>query len=319
VINFNFNGPIIHNAAYHLLVAQQGLENNGWGSPIEPYLPPSVRTDEEGFTQGSTESHLTVWEGAGNGVRHIHLRSANLRRLGDVGLEPGDKAFKDQQAVGAAENLLAGALGMGHQAGHVAGLVADAGDVAQGTVGVGLVGWFASGVDILPEDLTAGLEFFQGGVVAEITALAVGNGKAQEFAFGNFAGERAVVRGGLEENVLATKLQGAVADQGAGQETGFAQDLKSIADAQHRAALRGKGLHGLHDGAETGNRAGAQIIAVAEAAGNDHGVKAGQGILLVPEQPDGMAEHVLDDMEGVLIAIGGGELQDGEVHASISR
>ena len=28
----------------------------------------------------------------------------------------------------------------------------------------------------------------------------------------------------------------------------------------------------------------------------------------------GMAEDVLDDMEGVLVAIGGGELQDGEVH-----
>ena len=30
------------------------------------------------------------------------------------------------------------------------------------------------------------LEFFQGGVVGEITALAVGNGKPQEFALGNF-------------------------------------------------------------------------------------------------------------------------------------
>ena len=55
-------------------------------------------------------------------------------------------------------NGLAGALGVGHQAGHVARFVAYAGDVLQGTVGVGLVGRFAVGVDVLPEDLMAGLE-----------------------------------------------------------------------------------------------------------------------------------------------------------------
>ena len=80
-------------------------------------------------------------------------------------------------------------------------------------------------------------------------------GSRRSLPWGILFGERAVVRGGLEENVLATELQGAVADQGAGQQAGFAQDLKSIADAQHRAALRGKGLHRLHDGAEARNRA----------------------------------------------------------------
>ena len=72
---------------------------------------------------------------------------------------------------------------MRHETGHVAGFVADTGDVPQRTVGViGLIER-AGGVAILPENLAVALEFFQRGFVGKIAALAVGDGEAKNLAF----------------------------------------------------------------------------------------------------------------------------------------
>ena len=73
-----------------------------------------------------------------------------------------EEAFEDEAAVGAAKDGFAGALGVRHEAGDVAGGVADAGNVAEGTVGVALLGGFALGIDVLPEDLAVGFELGEG-------------------------------------------------------------------------------------------------------------------------------------------------------------
>ena len=73
-------------------------------------------------------------------------------------------------------------------------------------------------------------------------------------------------------------------------------------------------FHGLHHGAETCDGTAAQIIPVAETAGHDDGVGVAQRRFLVPEQTRGVAEDVAQRVDGVLIAVGGGELEDGEVH-----
>src|SRR5689334_8564321 len=108
--------------------------------------------------------------------------------------------------------------------------------------------------------------------------------------------------------MLATKLQGAIANEGSGQHAGFAQNLKPIADAQHKASIGCKFLDGLHDRAETGNRAGAEIIAVAEPARNDDGVGIAQRSFLVPEQTRRVTEDIAQDMDAILVAIRSGEL-----------
>ena len=64
--------------------------------------------------------------------------------------------------------------------------------------------------------------------------------------------------------MFATELQRAVADERAGEQAGLAQNLEAIADAEDKPAVGGEGLHGLHDGAEARNRAGAQVIPVTE-------------------------------------------------------
>ena len=65
-----------------------------------------------------------------------------------------------------------------------------------------------------------------------------------------------------------------IAQQRAGEQAGFHQNLEAVADAEHEAAVGGELLHRAHDGREAGDGAAAQVIAVGEAAGEDDGVEA---------------------------------------------
>src|SRR5208283_740193 len=63
----------------------------------------------------------------------------------------------------------------------------------------------------------------------------------------------------------------------------LAQDLETVTDAEHRQPrLRGGRDPGHHRG-EPRDRAAAQVVAVGKAAGQDHGVRAAQVTLGVPE------------------------------------
>jgi len=196
---------------------------------------------------------------------------------------------------------------MRHQAGHVALFIADAGDVLQRAVGIRRVGQVSVRVAVLPQNLVVGLELRERFFVGKIAAFAVGDGHAEDFSRRNLAGERRVVRGGLEENVFAVELQVAVADERAGQQAGFGEHLKAVADADDEAAVVGELFHGLHDGAEARDRAAAQVITVAETAGHNDAVGVAERGFLVPEQPRGMAEQA-DGVDGVLVAVAGGKL-----------
>ena len=121
------------------------------------------------------------------------------------------------------------------------------------------------------------------------------------------------VRDGLEKNVFAMELQIAVADERAGQQAGLGQHLETVANPQHQPAVVGKLFHRLHHGAEPRDGAATQIIAVAEAARHDDGIGVAEGIFLVPDVARGMAEQP-DGVNGVLVAVAGGELKDNEIH-----
>ena len=236
----------------------------------------------------------------------FHLISSRRHGNGFV-FERGKDAFENPFAVVAAEQRFAGAFGMRHQAGHVALFIADAGDVQQRAVRIRGVGQVAVLVAVLPKDLVVGLELRERFFVGKIAAFAVSDGHAENFSRRNLAGERRIVRGGLEENVFAVELQIAIADERAGQQAGFGEDLKAVADTEDEAAVVGELLHGLHHGAEPRDRAAAQIIAVAEAAGHDDAVGVAERGVLVPDEPRGMAEQA-DGVDGVLVAVAGGKL-----------
>ena len=88
------------------------------------------------------------------------------------------------------------------------------------------------------------------------------------------------------------ELQAAVAQHRAGQQPGLEQHLEAVADAEHRAAALGERLHRAHDRREARHGAGPQVVAVREAAGQNHDVGALQVGVLVPDVLGLLAEHV---------------------------
>ena len=82
-------------------------------------------------------------------------------------------------------------------------------------------------------------------------------------------GKGTVRRFDAHVNVFADEVQVAVADQRTRQQSGFAENLKTVADAEHKAAAVGKLLDRVHHRRKARERAGAQIVAVRKTAGKD--------------------------------------------------
>src|SRR5262245_16266888 len=103
------------------------------------------------------------------------------------------------------------------------------------------------------------------------------------------------------------ELQITIADEGTGQHSRLRQYLKSIADAEDKAAVVGKLLHGLHDGAEPRDRATAQVVAIAETTGHNHTVGFAKRGILVPDESCRVTE-MAQRVDGILVAVAGGKL-----------
>jgi hypothetical protein len=165
--------------------------------------------------------------------------------------------------------------------------------------------------------LVVGVKFRESFLVGEIATFAMSNRNAQKFVSRDLAGERGVTRDGLEENMLTTKLEGAVADQRAGEQAGFTQDLKPVAYAKHKPTIGREGLNRFHYRTEPGDGAGPQIIAITEAARDDYGIGSSQGVVFVPNQPSGVPHDIAQDMNRILVTVRGWKLEDGEVHFTL--
>jgi hypothetical protein len=74
----------------------------------------------------------------------------------------------------------------------------------------------------------------------------------------------------------------------------------------------------VHDGREAGDGAGAQVVAVREAAGKNDRVGAFEAGVLVPDQLSVLAQHVLGGVIRIVVAIRSGKDDDREFHAVTS-
>src|SRR3989338_8600227 len=177
---------------------------------------------------------------------------------------------------------------MRHEAEHVAGFVADAGDVAGRAVWV---------IHVAQEHLFVRLEFVERPLIGVVVALAVRDGDTQPFA-------RALEP---QVHVPADEFERAVAHQSARQEPRLAEDLEAVADADDSLAGGRVLLHGIHDGREARDGAGPQVVAVAETARQDDAVHPFEIALLVPDGLGGLFEDYLKDVLAVVVAVGPGE------------
>ena len=106
-----------------------------------------------------------------------------------------DEAFEDEAAGGFVQGGFGGAFGVGHHAGNIAAVIANAGDMANGSIRVGVVGGVTVGIGILKKDLIVGLLFLKRFCRTKIIAFTVGNGDSQQLTLGDAGRERGIMRG----------------------------------------------------------------------------------------------------------------------------
>ena len=192
---------------------------------------------------------------------------------------------------------------MGHEAEDISGFVADAGDVFAGAVGVCGIGGLTLGVAVADEDLVVRVERGEGGVIGKVAAFPVGDGDIEDLAFGGGAGESGIGRFHADALVFADEVETFVANEGTGEESALAEDLKAVADAKDGATGCGETFHRLHDRRKAGDGSAAEVVAVGKAPGNDDGVEAGERGILVPDEVGGGAGKVVESENAVLVAV----------------
>src|SRR3984885_1844228 len=195
---------------------------------------------------------------------------------------------------------------MGHQAEDIPGLVAHAGDVTQRPVRI-------LARRVAEQDLARGLEAVELGVGRVEAPGHVLDRDREALAGLARPGERADRADHVELDLAKDELQREVGQQRTGQELRLAQDLEAVADPEHEPALARERLDLGHHRGKACDRPRAQVVAVGEAARDDHRIDPLEVVIGVPQ------EHGFADarrcLEGIDVVAGAGEADDPELHA----
>src|SRR5213593_4008318 len=199
---------------------------------------------------------------------------------------------------------------MRHHPEDVAGGVRNPPDVVERAIGVGLRRDRAVFRAVAEDDLVLGFQSRERRLVSIVVAFAVGYREGQYLTWFAAAGEGRHCVLDANMNVLTDKGKGTVAQHGARQQSRFQQDLKAIADTEDESSGFGKADDRRHHGREPGDRAGAEIVPVGEAAGNDDRIYLRQRGCLVPDEVSLDAQDLRHGLMTVAIAIGPREDED---------
>ena len=162
---------------------------------------------------------------------------------------------------------------MRHESGDVASRIHDSGDRPERAVrvrGVVRTGRPTRRVHVAKQDLAVALKLLERRVVRVEAALAVRDRHAQRSTGVHCVREGCVqpLRG--DRDLPADEPHRRVAQEGAGHEASFGQDLETVADAEDETARRRESADRPHDRAESRDDAGTDIVTVGEPAGQDH-------------------------------------------------
>src|SRR5439155_11630363 len=122
----------------------------------------------------------------------------------------------------------------------VAGLVAEPGDGGGGPVRVGLIGHDTRCRRVAKDNLSLPFEPIDHVGSGKVVPFAVRNRDPEHLPFPASTGERRVNLLDTNMHVLTPELETAVPEHRPWQQSGFEQDLKTVADARDRAARGGK-------------------------------------------------------------------------------
>ena len=165
------------------------------------------------------------------------------------------------QAVGRAGQRVDRVLGVGHQADDVAARVADAGDVGDRAVGV------LSGA-VAKHDLAVRLSLASRSPGANQRPLMCLTGIESRSPGSHPPVAIVAVLTTSSSTWRQTKRSPSLGSSAPGQQARLAEHLEAVADSEHGPAGVGELAHRPHHRREAGDRAGAQVVAVGEAAGN---------------------------------------------------
>ncbi len=195
------------------------------------------------------------------------------------------------------------AFRMRHQAHYVAPAIAYAGDIRERAVRIGRRVLAPVRRRVSKHNLFVSLQFGERRFVAIIISVAVRDRNLQHLAGGGRGGKRRVRGFHANVHLPADKSHPRVALQHAGEQTRFAKNLKTVADAENQASAAREFFHGAHHGRKSRNRARAQIIAVGKSAGQQDRVKAVYLFGLMPQEFNRLVENFAERVPGVVIAI----------------
>ena len=121
--------------------------------------------------------------------------------------------MENKESVSAAQQGVASALWMGHEAEDIAVLIADSRNVVSRPVGVCSVRRASPGVAVTKQDAAFEFETMKGGVIREIATLAMSDGKLENGPCPCSICERTVVAFDADVDVLANEMQFTISDE----------------------------------------------------------------------------------------------------------
>ncbi len=206
-------------------------------------------------------------------------------------------------------------LRMRHQAEDVEALVRHARYRAHRAVRICRVALAALGIDVAQNHLPALFHLAEFIFGSDVKSLAVLDRETQQVALLRRARERSLRVLDSQPDTIAHEGERAIAGERAGQQMRLAQDLKSVAGADYESAVGGEFRDALHDRREARDRAGAQVVAVAESAGQQHAFRAIECGVLVPQDARVLAHHVGERMHRVAVVERAGEPYHAPLHS----
>ncbi len=115
-------------------------------------------------------------------------------------------------------------------------------------------------------------------------------------------------------NILADEFQIGIAHQHTWQQADFGQDLKAVADADHRRALVGTRFDFAHDRRFRGHGTATQVITVGKAARHGDQINAGQFRVAMPVHDNLTTGDVGQRNLDITITVGTGKDDDSGFH-----
>ena len=174
-------------------------------------------------------------------------------------------------------------------------------------------------IDVPEGDSVLGFKGVERLLIGKVAAFAVCDGQVQELALVELRSEWRVRGLGAQGDFAADEFEILIAQQRSGEDTGFHQNLESVADAENETACRRELFHGAHDRREARNRAAAEIVAVGKSAGKKDCVDVAEIGGIVPDEigfaVQITAQILVNRVPRIVVAIAAGEDDDANFHA----